>query len=124
MFINFTLVIQACNFFVAYKVLRILLFKPAVQTLQQERSVQENLLLHIDTTTIMIATREQEKSDQWQQFQQLFVRQIPEITKEELFIFKGLTPELRVPLLADEHIQNLEREVTKSIVKRLEHVRA
>jgi len=124
MFINFTIIIQACNFFIAYKVMSKLLFKPAFAALQEERSGTENLQLHINAIQVILCNQTQEKEVAWRTFQQEFIRHTPNAQQEELYILKDIAPEIHVDNLPQTHMQKLEQEVTQSIIKGIEQSHA
>lgn len=124
MYINFTIVIQVCNFFIAYKIMAKLLFKPTFDALQQERATKNNVQLHINATKIMISNLEKEKQEQWHAFQQTFITQTPHVKQEGLFVLKGITPQLHVGTLPKDQVKRLEQEVTHSIIKRIEQIHA
>ena len=120
--INFTIVVQACNFFIVYKMLRILLFKPAVDLLHEERSITQGLQLRIDATRIIIAQHDQEQQNQLYQFQQKSAQSTPDVQYRDLFVLKYIAPPLQIEELNVEQIEQLEQELSQSIIKKVGHV--
>ena len=120
--INFTIVVQACNFFIVYTVLRVLLFKPAVDQLHEERSVAQGLQLRIDATHIIIAQHDQEQQNQLYQFKQKSAQSTPDAQYRDLFILKDIAPPLQIKELNVEQIEQLEHELAQSIIKKVGHV--
>src|SRR5438552_8803703 len=75
--LNSSLIMQGINFFIAYVLLRKLLFKPAVSIVIEEKEYISSLESSIDARKSAIAAQEQEKQRRWQSFQQLFKDKIP-----------------------------------------------
>lgn len=120
--INFTVVIQACNFFIVYKLLRVLLFKPAVTELHKERSFKMALQLNIDATSVLILGHGQEKEDKLYQFKQKAAPSIPDAQSRDMFILKDISPDLQIEELNIAEIKSLEHELSQSIIKKIGHV--
>ncbi|MDR3551349.1 MAG: hypothetical protein P4L31_08090 [Candidatus Babeliales bacterium] len=120
--INFTVVIQACNFFIVYTLLRVLLFKPAVKVLYKERSFAQNLQLSIDATSVLIEQHDQEQEDKLYQFKQKSASSIPDAQCRDMFILKDIAPQLQIEELNVAQIKSLEHELSQSIIKKIGHV--
>jgi len=120
MFINFTLVIQACNFFIAYHLLRVVLFKPAVGALYEERQFKQNLQLHINAIQMLIFQHEEEKQDQQALFHKKASNHIPNAAQYDFFILKDISPQLPLKELNIQQLALLKQKLAQDIVKRLE----
>src|SRR5688572_11517686 len=102
--INFTLVVQAFNFLIAYVILRSLLFRPAVQAITQERLQEKQLLYAITTEQDAVAKRELEKKDQWHLYQQQLALHTPDTMQQKLYVQSHLTVELVTPIIESERL--------------------
>ena len=55
--INATLIIQAIHFFIAYLMIKHLLFKPALAEIQKEDAVQESLIATLHDHQLLLAQK-------------------------------------------------------------------
>lgn len=120
--INFTLVVQAFNFFIGYMILRYFLFKPVVPVIEEERAYEKGLHLKVAVGQDALKNREHEKQEQWLGYQQHFVQQVPEISQPLGFIFRGISPIIEVQAVNSQDVARLKREVTHELVQKVEHV--
>jgi len=80
--INATMLVQACNFFIAYALLRTLLFKPAIKAIQQEQQEKEHLESRIAEREKKLEQTNEEKKLAWQKFQEQFSRAAPDVKQD------------------------------------------
>ena len=120
--INFTLVIQAINFFISYWLLRVFVFKPIVQTIEQERTYQKNLLAQIQTNTQLAQQLAQIKQEKWQEYQQEFGKKTPDVVSQDLYVLHHLTSVIETPGISNQEQTALVKEVAQAIIKKVEHV--
>lgn len=119
--INATLIVQACNFFIAYIFLRIFFFKPVVAVLRQDQAHHDGLVGQLTEKRKSLQALEQSRQEQWRHAQQEFSKHIPDVTASDLYIFQGLSPQRQVTVLDDIHIKQLEHELAQAIIKKVEH---
>lgn len=119
--IDFTLVVQAFNFLVAYFVLRHLLFKPAVAVVMQEREQEKGLLKAITSEQSALATYEQEKKEQWLFCQQQFALNTPDATQQ---IHVDFATRIVLPTIEQERVIAMQHEVAQFIIKKVNDVNA
>lgn len=122
--INATLIIQACNFFIAYLMLRILFFKPVMALIRQEQAQLDGLTSQLNEKRKMIHSLEQSKQEQWRAAQQQFCRHFPDVMASDLSIFKNLIIEREIMNLGEQHIKQLEDELVAQIIEKVEHARS
>ena len=120
--INFTIVIQACNFFIVYKMLRTLLFKPAAEMLFKERSHKQGLRKQIDISRLLIEQHNQVQEHQKYQFHQRTAQVNPNAQNQELFILKDIAPPLKIEELSAHEAEQLQHELSQKIVQKVGHV--
>jgi len=120
--INATLIVQACNFFIAYVILRMLFFKPVVAALRQDQAHLDGLVGQLTEKRKLLLALEHSRQEQWQQVQQEFSSHVPDVTTTDLYIFKGLSPQRQITVLDDLHVKQLEQELSAIIIKKVEHV--
>jgi hypothetical protein len=117
--INFTLIIQACNFIIAYLILRFLFFKPAYHAIEEERSYHQTLSDRIETGQAMLNHLNLEKQQEWQTYQQDFSRSTPNTSQPDLYIYKGITPEIFPTPIDENQRQQLELDMVQTILKKV-----
>jgi len=76
------MLVQACNFFIAYALLRTLLFKPAIKAIQQEQQEKEHLESRIAEREKKLEQTNEEKKLAWQKFQEQFSRAAPDVKQD------------------------------------------
>ncbi|MCX5922716.1 MAG: hypothetical protein NTX86_05325 [Candidatus Dependentiae bacterium] len=121
--LNFTLILQLFNFLCVYVLLRRFLLNPVVAIIKEDRSYQEDLYAQVRAMQSLIVDRHQEKALAWHNFVQACARTMPTIDQIECAEVKGAAPELKVIVLDDARVQELEKELSAAIIKRVEHVR-
>lgn len=119
--INATLIIQAGNFLIAYLVLRFLFFKPVVAVIRQEQAHVDGLVSQLNEKRKTMHALELTRQEQWRIAQQEFRNRFPDITLPEMYIFKGLSSERLVEFANKEEIKQLEDELVKQIIQKVEH---
>lgn len=119
--INATLIIQACNFFIAYTMLRFLFFKPVLAIIRQDQAHLDGLIGQVNEKRKTILALEQSRQEQWRAAQQEFRNRLPDVTSTHLHVFKGIAPEREISFIDDLHIKQLESELTKDIIERVKH---
>ena len=120
--VNATLVVQAFNFFVAYLLLRFLLFKPAVRALNQERDEKEHLeSLATQREQGLVETAEG-KERAWQEFQQQFAQAFPP-TRGARVVHPDVEPAQEAELPRENELNKLAQDLQEAIVKKVQHVK-
>lgn len=120
--INFTLIVQAFNFFVAYLILRLFLFKPAVAVIEQERIEENGVRVSIHQGARLNAELLSENKMQWQINQKEFFAHTPQVTDPDLYVFKGLAPALKISELNIRETEKLQNEIAQHILKKVEQM--
>jgi len=119
--INITLIIQAGNFFIAYLLIRFLLFKPVVAFLKKEWD--EKNILHTDIVDgkKSIADKTMISDQQWLGCRHYFSDHAPKIEYMPLEI-KDVPP-LAVHDIPQDKVHDFQNEVARTIIKKVDHVR-
>jgi Tfp pilus assembly protein PilO len=118
--INFTLIIQALNFFVAYLVLRYFLFKPTVAVIEQERAEENGLKKAIKQEAETNLALIQNNKLEWQIYQKEFLARLPNVSISDLFIYRDLAPAIKAPQADTHELNQLQQEVVQGIIKKVE----
>ena len=122
--INATLIIQACNFFIAYLLLRVLFLKPAVIVLKQEKAQLDGLVSQLSEKRKAIVLLEQTKKEQWHAAQEQFRTNFPDVVSRELYFFQHLTPERNIVCADDHTVKQIENELVAYIAQKVDHARS
>ena len=120
--VNITLLLQACNFFVAWFLLHKLFFKPAIAVLEQEQKVHDSIVSSKNAHQEYITIKQQEISSCRYEVKQ-FYRQLMG-HEEPVFLYNE-------PLSTQSFVSNLEiasdrkvlvQEFTDKIIEEVLHV--
>lgn len=117
--INATLFAQAIHFFIAYLILRFLLLKPSIKVLNEEHEVHDALRLAIVRAKERVDIQEQERQAAWNTCYHVCKEQQPHIDYADT-VFKGIAPHLRLPTWDTATLDQLIKQTTQAITKRLE----
>ncbi len=117
--INMTLVIQGCNFFVTYVLLRKFLFSPTVKAIYQEQSEHNALIATIQSGKTKIEAKQQEKRQRWQECQQFFVQTAPPAERAEVFVFEDKEWVAPLEPIQDNLVKQLTNEVEQAVIKKV-----
>lgn len=120
--INATLFVQAFHFFIAYLILRFLLFKPSIKAIAHEHASHDALRLAIVHAKEKVEYQEEERQAAWNQCYGVCKEQQPELDYKEHLVFKGITTPLRLPTWDKKELDQLVNNTSQIIVKRLEQV--
>lgn len=120
--INFTLIIQALNFFIAYLILRYFLFKPTVNVIEQERAEENGLKEIIKQGVETNSALTDQNKLQWQIYQKEFFVRLPNVFISDLFIYKNLAPAIKAPQVKSSELTQLQNEVVQDIIKKVERL--
>ncbi len=118
--INVTMVIQAINFFIAYWVMRIFLFKPALQVIQGEQIQQTRLNTIIRQQEQSITIKEDERQKHWQACRDYFRDNKPFIDLRKLAIKE--IPEVSLPVVRQELVDKLADETQQVLIQKIGYI--
>jgi hypothetical protein len=118
--INATLIVQAFNFLIAYVLLRIGLFKPAVALIQAEYERQNQLRIMITHNHEGITQKEQARYEQWLLYHEFYLKNRPPLEMLRAPIFKNITPSLTYPVFSPEFINSLVKKSAQTISEKVE----
>jgi hypothetical protein len=121
--INATIFIQAANFGITYLLVRHLLLKPVVATIQEETENQQQLLGQLTTQKLSLASSEQEL-DLWRNWcRKEFSQRAP--NPEQIFVncdYK-LFEQIDKNRSSSYDLNEQEKALTKAIIKKVMHVK-
>jgi hypothetical protein len=119
--INITFFIQAFNFFIAFVLIKYLLFRPALLQIKAEDLFQETLINSVQESQSALAQKEQVLRNQMQALRSYFATHAPSIRMGVLFAEKkpGITFPDFDPRMLDEYRATLAAKLVKAV----DHVR-
>ncbi len=118
--VNATLVVQAVNFIITYFALRVFLFKPSVMIIDQEQKKHDSIENIIAQQKQSITLKEKERQKNWHICRLYFRKNRPAV--DTVFIFKGLTPEVKPYEIKEGVITNLINQTKQAIEQKVGHV--
>jgi len=121
--VNFTIFVQAINFFVAWFILNRLLFKPAIKFLKGEELKEKSLSDNIHTKQTELDSKREEKQKTWEKYQAYFSKNCPVVEPQGLYKIEDLQKEPEIIDLSKQEIDNLKQHMERTLVERLEYVR-
>lgn len=119
--INVTLLIQAFHFFIAYIMIKNILFKPALLHIQAEDALQESLILTIQERQLLIAHKEQALAAHWQRVREYFAQNAPELKEVHLASFEKI-PQVTLSEFEKSSMHEYAQKVSDQLVKKVDHV--
>lgn len=121
--IHATILIQMVNFFAAYWIIRLLLMKPAIKALEQERAFIQQLDCTIQTTQTANEAKTQTLERRWQNCRQTFALAVPDIKSAQRTLQEPLPiNQVQIQELNKKAIDHMIIETALIIEKRLKHV--
>lgn len=120
--LNMTLFVQMINFFIAYLLFRIILFKPAVVIMDLKQDQENNLVTVIDATKLLITQKKQLYQQQWEALIEFYGRSKTRLLKNDTRVFKNITPELPQQMVSDELIKQLTDQTADLLVKKIDRI--
>lgn len=118
--INATLIVQAFNFFIAYLMLRTLLFKPAMKLIEQEQQEHKNLDKQISDREKALEEKEKQKEKEWKEKQAAFKEAAPEIRPTHV-PYMQVQPEQEPTKPDEKELDALAKEVLQAVEKKVRH---
>lgn len=117
--LNATLIVQAIHFFIAYLILRFLLFRPALALMNKERSSIEQLHYTIAQTKEHVTKQQIVLCQEWEACRNFFVQNRPLIEHPDRFVFRSITPSPTYTSLPEKTIIHLADETADALAKKL-----
>ena len=110
--VNFTLVVQALNFFIAYIMIRKLLLVPVVRIITKQEEHHNLVQETIAQLEESIAKAKRSRRRLWENTRAYFSQKSPLVGDQDLHIFKGITPEVEVVTVDQQEKQALINRAT------------
>lgn len=118
--INFTLVIQALNFLIAFFIIKYFFFKNAVYHIHAEDTLQESLVSAVQEHQMAVGSKEQEIGSHWQAMRAYFAKNIPSLKVSPLFALKK--PSIVIPEFEQSAIKDAAHSLAAQLIKKVDHV--
>ncbi len=120
--LNVTIFIQMINFFIAWFILRVLYFKPAIAFLDQQQKEHDQLVAILRRWQTDITGKEHEIDQVWSSLKLFSKDHKPDSMHPDVVIFKHIAPALEQPLVDKKQIDRLTKEVKQIIITEATHV--
>lgn len=117
--INGTLLIQACNFFGAYLILRFLYCKPAAHALQKEYALKADLHVSISTLQASIAAKQYEQKKQARGYQVYYEQNTPDAVHSRFDVITDIRVPLPIETVDAAHIEQLQNDLVHELRKKV-----
>jgi len=117
--INFTIVVQAINFFIICIILRKFLFIPAINVLESEEKEQKSLENKISLQQSLLYKKATKKIQLWQEYQSCFKKIYPSIKPKKPFAFKNIVKEPEISKLTAKELKHFEEHMQKTLMERI-----
>lgn len=121
--INGTLLAQMVHFFIAYMILRWLLFKPAIAVIEADKDQKKLLYSSLESLEQAVVVGRQERNQLWDSFHHSTMPIVPSIMQPELHTFSGISSEIERHVLSDQERDVLIDACAAVIVEKVDHVR-
>ncbi|HSC25269.1 MAG TPA: hypothetical protein VLB80_03585 [Candidatus Babeliales bacterium] len=120
--INATFFVQIFNFFIVYLMLRLFLFKPVIEIIEEEEVHENTLITAITQQQKSFEIQEKERQRHWYVCQEYFNNQRPYFAKEPLplpSIDENNT--LLLSFMSDEDIAHIITDISGIIKEKIQH---
>lgn len=118
--INATLFVQAFNFFIAYFLLRVLLFKPAMKAIEQEQQERDHLDKQITDRQKTLEQKAQQKEKDWEENQAAFKQAAPDIRPSYVSDIE-IEPKTQPVKPSQQELKKMVDEVQQAVEKKVRH---
>jgi len=116
--VNATIVVQMLNFWIAYLLLRTLLFKPVYRAIMTQEKTEKGLREAITVAQGSINQSKQEQRTLWQKCHAYFEKNRPRTQMGYTTVSK--IPPIEAPIISTAQRTRLAEEAYKEIIKQLE----
>ena len=120
---NATIIIQMVNFWIAYAMLRALLFKPAYRMIMDRQEAEQGLRHTATATEKSIAQHKQERLALWQKCHDHFETHKPKSDQAGHATVSKI-PAITPPVISPEARTKLTKQAYEQLVKQLETIDA
>lgn len=120
--INFTLIIQVCNFFIAYILLRRFFFRPVIGIITEEEIAKSTIYTAIEEQRQFLQSQREIGQKQWNDCRTYFMNRRPDSVLGYYGIFKNISPYISSHILSDIEIERYSVEIKKVLEEKIRHV--
>lgn len=113
--VNFTLLVQAINFFIAYFLFRFIILKPGYQMIVQEKKYKEDLESLVEKDRVLLEEKKLERQAQWISCKQYCKEYIPKLP-DETALFRGIVPRVSITPLSDQDLHEMKDRIANTII--------
>ena len=121
--INFTLVVQAINFLIAYVLINKLLLRPVINLINKEEEIEKNTNFDMVKAKEELEETQNIKLQKWQKFQKKFSKDSPDVFG---FFLENLIDKTKKTITIKDvdtsKIRSKERELKEYLIKKVENV--
>lgn len=119
MIVNATLLVQVVHFYVAYVLLRYLLFEPFIAYIQQEDRERDQMRDVVTASELSLAEQQEVMKQQMRVCRQYVIENKPELVERKAIFEARPMLEIRHDVISEAD----ELSMRKKLVERLSHVR-
>jgi len=120
--VNFTLVVQAINFLIAYVMIRKLFLRPVVEAINEdERHYSQNVEM-IEVQRERVRVKNNELEDRWKECQHEFDENEPEVAPTQQVVVKVATGIKKVPPLDKKTVDQISEKTAEELIKKVADV--
>lgn len=124
MAINATIIVQACNLFVTFWIVKFLLINPVIEALSEDQEKVDNLHTMIKHTQKEIVAMEMMRESYWNDARKNFENDQPQERSVSDHVFKDITPIVQIVPFSEDDKRIFIEQVKQKLVTRLEHDRS
>jgi hypothetical protein len=120
--INATLIVQAFHFYIAYLIIKHIIFRPTLDEIKKEDSFQESLIVMIQKHQLSISQKEQQLIEHWQRVRNYFAQNIP-LLKEEPYVSFEKKSKIIITRFEKNELEREASTISDQLIKKVDHVR-
>lgn len=114
--INATIIVQACNFLIAYLIIKRILLKPALHEIHEQEAEVKLLRSAAHREKERFEETQAERLCNWDACRAYFKRNVPQPLPQEYHVFRNITPRVYQDRISPEQRAECVRELSDRIV--------
>jgi len=120
--VNFTLVVQAINFLIAYIMIRKLFLRPVVEAIHEDERTYSQHVGLIEVQRERVRVKNTEIEDSWKECQRDFKEYEPDVDPTKQVVVKAVTGIKNIPPLDKKTVNQISEKIAKELIEKVADV--
>ena len=120
--VNFTLVVQAINFLIAYIMIRKLFLRPVIEAIHEDKRHYGQHVEMIEVQRERVRVKNTEIEDRWKECQHEFKEHEPDVDPTQQVVVKVVTGIKKVSLVDKKTVDEISEKTAKELIEKVADV--